>query len=576
MKNWVFRAAPADAPPESWADQLSISPFLLGMLWRRGLRSRESIERFLSARLADLTPPSAWPQMPQAADVLCAAIIAGKKPLIWGDYDVDGITATALCLDVLEAHGIEAGYHLPSRQSEGYGLNIPQIELAAAQGYRILLTVDCGISDFAAVARARELGMTVVISDHHIPSARLPPADAICNPRLPAAVPCPDLAGVGVAFYLMGALNAALERHTRKRYKMDAALDLVALGTLADVMPLTGENRILGKGGISHIAAAKRPGIAALKAVCDFAPAAALNSGQVVYRLAPRINAAGRMGQADIALQLLRTNDYDTALGIANQLDELNKKRKAEEERIHTEARAQARELLDKNPNSLVLFGADWHPGVIGIVASRIVEEFYRPTIIFCEDKGSLKGSGRSIHEFDLHAGLEASADCLENFGGHRLAAGLRLRPQRLEEFRKRFDAEVAARLDLASIKPSLELECELDFAHACDQRFIKEIDLLQPFGQENPEPFFASPPLLVQRHSFLGRSREHVLLQVQDKKSGISLRAKAWRMAEKMPPPSLEGQTILLAYSPRLDVYNGIVSVDLEIKDWKQKAGQH
>ena len=255
MKRWLFREPPAGSPPRGLARALSISPLLLDILWRRGLDSPEELDAYLSARLPDLVPPSRWPQFPQAAEVISKALLDGKKLAVWGDYDVDGITSSTLVLDVLEAHGLEALWHVPDRRSEGYGLNIPAIEELAAQGCGILLTVDCGISDMAAVARARELGMTVVISDHHLPPPELPPAAAICNPRLGPEddMPCPHLAGVGVAFFLMAAVNAALAPHTGRRFKMDKVLDLVALGTLADVMRLGGQNRILVRGGLDKL-----------------------------------------------------------------------------------------------------------------------------------------------------------------------------------------------------------------------------------------------------------------------------------------------------------------------------------
>lgn len=572
MRRWIFRDAPQGAPDAAWAEALGISPTLLGLLWQRGFTTRDGMDAFLSARLTTLCPPARWPGVDEAAALFVRELVLGKKPVIWGDYDVDGITATALALDVLDVHGIAAGYHIPDRRAEGYGLNVPAIERLASEGYGVLLTVDCGIADVEAIARARELGMTVIVTDHHLPPDELPPAHALCNPRLGPAedCPCPDLAGVGVSFFLMAAVNNLLARRTGRRYKMDDALDLTALGTLADVMRLTGQNRVLVRGGLEKIAGARRPGMLALKTVSGLDPLARLTGGQVVFRLAPRINAAGRMGKADTALRLLRCRDCAKAAELARQLDALNTERKQEEERIWTAAREQALRLMEERPRpALVIYGADWHPGIIGIVASRLLDEFCRPAIILCDDGGSLKGSGRSVREFDLYAGLQQCAGLLSGFGGHRQAAGIRLEKDRLDAFRDVFETICAAVLGTDPAQPALLIESELDFATAGNQTFLRELDLLQPFGPGNAEPVFASPPLLIRDRLPLGQSGQHVRLKVQDTSSGVTLIAKAWRMAEAFPPEMI-GKRIRIAYTPRIDMYNGIASIDLGIKDWQ------
>jgi len=475
MKTWRFRPLPPGPPPlPSWAERLNISPFLLDILVRRGLGSLEEIDVFLSPGLRHLAPPEDWPGVGDSARTLAEGLLAGKTFAVWGDYDVDGISSAALVQDVLATHGIAAIAHLPDRRSEGYGLNVASLERLAAQGVRLLLTVDCGISDVQAVDRARELGICVVISDHHLPPSELPKAHAICNPRL-ADCPCPQLAGVGVAFFLMSALNSLLASHTGARHDMRETLDLVALGTLADMVRLSGQNRILVKNGLLKIAQASRPGMAALKEVCGFHPAASLSGSQVVFSLAPRINAAGRLDNARTAFELLRTADRGRAVELACALDEMNARRRVEEERMYQEASAQAQD--HHSAMGLVLYNPGWHPGIIGIVASRIVEDMYRPTLILCDDQGSLKGSGRSIYEFDLYGALNGLEDLFLAFGGHKLAAGLRLERDKLEELRTRFDA--AARESLGDVPPTacLTLDGELGFDRASDFTFSRNLN---------------------------------------------------------------------------------------------------
>lgn len=576
MKRWRFRPAPPDAGDDPGAERgvaakLGVPPVLVRLLRQRGLAAVADMDAFLSPHLRHLAAPRLWPGMSLAAETLEKAALDGKEIAIWGDYDVDGITGATLALETLSFHGIPARVHLPDRRREGYGLNIPEVERLAAEGAGVLLTVDCGISDTAAVARARELGLTVVVSDHHLPPPQLPDAHAIVNPKLPSPGggenPCPYLAGVGVAFYLMADLNTRLAAHSGRRMDMRQVLDLVALGTLADMVPLTGQNRILAKNGLLKIAEAARPGLAELKAVSGYSPAAALGAGQVVFNLAPRINAAGRLGSPQLAHDLLRSPTHDEAAALARTLDDMNSARRAEEERIFTAASEQAQGYPDSA--GLVLYGADWHQGVIGIVASRIVEALYRPVLILCADGAMLKGSGRSIREFDLYAGLCQCADVLAGFGGHHQAAGLRLDPERLADLRERFDAVVRAALGNAPLSPTLTIDSELGFAEAADFTVLKALELLQPFGLGNPEPVFASTPLLVRKRRAFGHAREHAALDVVEESTGISLQAKAWRLAEALPS-SIVGRRLRLAFTPGINAYNGIASIELTVKDWE------
>lgn len=564
-KEWIARSdSPVPSHISTWAEQLEISDTIASILWHRGLQSREEMQQYLSPFLRQLAPLCEWPGLDESADVLAQGLAEGRQLALWGDYDVDGVTSTALVKSFLAEHGVETLHHLPNRMQEGYGLNTAGVEALYAQGARMLLTVDCGISDHAPIARARELGMTVVVSDHHLPGESLPDAHAICNPRL-RECPCPALAGVGVAFFLVCALNVRLEKTTGTRVDVRSLLDLVALGTIADVVELAGQNRILVKNGLLVLAEGRRIGMAALKEVSGYAPTAAVGAGQVAFGLAPRINAAGRMGRADLALDLLLSDDPETARRLAATLDAMNEERKNEEERIQDAAMRQAETQL--NHNALVLFGEDWHSGVIGIVASRVVEKYYRPTVILCREGDVIKGSARSVSEFHLHEGLTRCADLFVSFGGHKLAAGMSFVPEHLETFRTRFTQVVEESIGTTPLSAHLRVDGDMGFDLASDFTLLKELELMQPFGMGNSEPVFASPPLLVKSRRVF--ARKHLKLELLDQTSGITLHAKAWRMAEEMPP-HVEGRKIRLAYSPRIDRYNGGAEVDLRIKDWK------
>ncbi len=562
----IWKARGDGRPPagEAMAEALSVSPLIVDILWNRGLTTVEDMDRFLSPGLRHLVNPEIIPGLAQAADVLAAGIGEGRPLAVWGDYDVDGITATALVKEFFAMRGVEVMHHLPNRMKEGYGMNVPGVERLAEAGARMLLTVDCGISDIAPVARARELGMLVVVTDHHIPGDILPDGHAVCDPRLEEDGPCADLAGVGVAFMLMAALN---KRLPGEPVDVRPLLDLVALGTIADVVRLTGQNRILVKNGLLLVKEAKRPGMAALKVVSEYARNAELGAGQVGFNIAPRINAAGRMGDPGKALELLLSDSFDAAMPLAEELNAINMERRRQEQDIADEAFDQAETL--SGMAGLVLHADHWHPGIIGIVASRVVEKYYRPTLILCatEDGGLLKGSGRSIPEFDLHDGLKAIEPMLNGFGGHKQAAGLSILPERLDELRARFNEQVVAKLGPEPLTATLKLDRELPFA-AITHTLLAELEMLQPYGMGNPEPVFGSAPVSVAEYRTFGRDHEHVKLVLADEVTGARLPGKAWRSGKTLPR-NIQGRLVRFAFTPKIDRYQGVPKIDLRIRDW-------
>lgn len=566
---WIPRHdedVPADV--QGMAEQLNITPLLAEILWQRGYHTVDAMDRFLTPRLANLAHPSTIPGLEDAANVIAEGLKSGMKMAVWGDYDVDGITSTAVVKQFMAEKDVAVAHHLPNRLEEGYGMNVSGVEQLAESGIELLLTVDCGITDFEPIERARELGMTVVVTDHHLPAQDFPPANAICNPRLPGGEggPHESLAGVGVAWMLMAALNSLLPG---ERVDMRNTLDLVALGTIADVVPLAGQNRILVKNGLLGIKEAVRPGMEALKVVSNFDRKADLGAGQIGYHLAPRINAAGRLGSPEKGLDLLLADSYEAALPIANELDAVNAERRKQEQEITEEAMKQAHSMLDQR--GFVLFSEGWHSGIIGIVASRIVEKFHRPCLLLTEDPetGLVKGSGRSIDEYDLHSGLCKLQGLLEGFGGHKQAAGLSLKKENVETLRKEFDRIVADELGERPLPAKIKVDRELSFAEI-SHVLLKELEHLQPFGLGNPEPVFVSEPVLVQEYRCFGREREHVKLVLRDEKTGANLPAKVWRQAKSLRR-DVQGTQLRFAFTPKIDRYNGIPNIEMNVKDWNQ-----
>jgi single-stranded-DNA-specific exonuclease len=541
-------------------ERLEVSSLLVHLMTLRGLTCESDMDKFLSPGLRYLHSLDKWPGVEDGAILLCSAIKANRRIAVWGDYDVDGITATALVKDFLASRNVDVIHYIPDRLDFGYGLHVEGIRSLAEQGVGLLLTVDCGIANTEEIREAKRLGLQVIVTDHHLPGQELPEADVIINPKL-EGWPTPNLAGVGVGFLLMGAVNRLLPGPPSD---IRDYLDLVALGTVADVVPLDDQNRILVKNGLLLIKEGRRPGIQALKEISGMSPDENVGTGSIGFALAPRINAAGRIGDPDLAVRLLLSKDPEEARQLATKLDKLNAKRKLEEQRILEEAITQAESQL--HLPGLVLHSEHWHSGIIGIVASRIVERFHRPCLILTKENGIFKGSGRSTPSFDLYQALLSCKQCLYKFGGHRQAAGLKLEPFQLANLKNLFAWAVEEQLGANPAPPILELDAELPFSMITATLF-KELDLLQPYGQGNPRPIFLSPPLSVLRHRFFSQ-KKHLELHLSDTTDGTNMRAVAWRQGERWKDAALGGRRIKIAYTPRLSKFNGLQQIELAVQD--------
>ncbi len=560
---WNYRTAPHpidDTNIPRLAAALQVSPITVRLLLLRGLYEAEAMHRFLSPGLRYLLPLEYWPGVLDAAQILARGVAEGKKIAIWGDYDVDGITATVLAQEYLSQHGAHVCHIIPDRREHGYGLTEGGIHQLAADGVSVLLTVDCGISNASEIALARRLGIDVVVADHHLPGKELPPATAIINPKL-GNWPSEDLSGVGLSFLLMAAVGKLLPSLTPVDIRH--SLDLVALGTIADVIPLDEQNRILVKNGMLLISEARRVGIHALKEASGIPHNDQVGVGSIGYALAPRINAAGRVGDPRLAVELLLTRDLSQARRLAQELDALNNQRKETERGILAEAIAQAESQRDLP--GLVLHGDFWHPGVIGIVASRIVERYRRPCIILTKENGLLKGSARSVPAFDLYQGLSECRHLLTAFGGHKQAAGLKLPEEALPALRQAFAEAVRRQCRHGLEAPAvLEVDFEVPFGQIQPQ-LLHELDLLQPFGPANPRPVFLSPPVTITRQRFFGAGK-HVELWIRDPSDGTTLRGVAWRLGEEWKAMARLASSFRFAYTPKTSTFRGIVGIELTL----------
>lgn len=487
---WSWPDPIHDAEASGLARSLAVPRAIAELLLRRGHRSVERARSFLNPSFEQLHDPFLMRGMDVAVERIETAIRDGEPVAVHGDYDVDGITATAVLTRYLRWRGARADYYIPHRVEEGYGVSRTGVEGLAGRGTRLLITCDCGVTAVAEVEAARTAGMDVIVTDHHEPGSRLPPATAVLNPKLPGSgYPDPNLAAVGVAYKLCEALELSAGRD---RQTLRFALDLVALGTIADLVPLTGENRVLVRFGLEVLARTRNPGLRALMERTGLAGTQP-TAWQIGFVLAPRINAVGRMDAAEKAVGLLLTEDAAGAQAIAETFEGVNASRQEEDRRLLAEVLEEVERSYDpERDRAIVMAGEGWHPGVIGIVASRVVERFHRPTVLIALDaEGNGRGSARSVPGFHLLEGLEACAGHLDAFGGHRTAAGLAIRREAVDAFRTAFHRHAGERLTPEQLVPSLTIDLELPLEGVNAQLFL-ELSRFGPYGPGNPEPVLA------------------------------------------------------------------------------------
>ena len=532
---------------------------------QRGLADPDGARRFLRPSLDDLHDPSRLADLDLAVDRLRGAVERRERIVVHGDYDADGVSSTVMLRRALELLGGDVSHFIPERLRDGYGLQAETVERLQAGGARVLVSVDCGIRSVAAAKRARELGVDLVVTDHHEPEAELPPAFAVINPRRPdCPYPDKDLAGAGVAFKLVQALC----RRAGRTAWLQEFVKLAAIGTLADSVPLRGENRVLAKVGLDRLS--RGPHTAGLQALLDASGPAGrrIDSGNVAFQVAPRINAAGRMRSAELAARLLlatRAADAAEAKELAETLDAENARRREEEAAIV----AEARQAVERDPdvgahNLLVVWGAGWHRGVIGIVASKLVETFARPAIVLSVDGGQAHGSGRSIPGFDLLAALEHAADLFVRFGGHRQAAGLVIESRRLQEMRRRLAAYAGERLGPEDLVPRLTVDAPLPLAEV-REGLLRDLAALEPFGRGNPRPVFHAEPVEVAEGPRTMKKRH---LRMKIRQGRTTFPAVAWGAADRASVFERGRGGLRVAFSLDEGTYKGNDFIQLRVAD--------
>lgn len=560
MNGSVWQVRPPSAEAEALARALDIPPALARVLVNRKIATEDAAREFLFGDAKKLHDPYLMKGMDKAVARVGQAIERGETILIFGDYDVDGVLSTVMLKKALTTLGAKVDYFIPERLTDGYGIKDEHVRIPAERGATLVISVDCGIKSGAFVARAKAQGIDVIITDHHRPGETLPEAVAVLDPVLPdSGYPFPGLAGVGVAFKFIQALLAKAGRDTGLAHYMK----LVAIGTVADVAELKGENRLFVKQGLKGLRDVSNTGLRLLIEASGLG-GRAISEGDLGFRIGPRINAAGRMGMTDLAVKLFFSEDPAEALALVQKLDELNSRRQKTEEKIFTEAAARIEERgLDRKYKCLVLGSPDWHRGVIGIVASKLKDRFNRPVILFHYENGTAHGSGRSISDVPLIDLLERCKERFTSYGGHRLAVGCTLPTADMAAFKAALNPLADEAIAPDSLKKKLKIDAPLDFA-AVDERFMSVYALLVPFGVGNPKPTFMADDVEVASDPQVLKGKH---LKFLGKQGGRVLEVLGWDKAEYRHILK-RGSRVSLAFTLMTSEYLGVPKTNLSIED--------
>lgn len=558
--------------------ELQCSPVIAQLLLNRGIDEVARARLFLGNSLQNLLKPEELPGIPEAVELLHAAVRTKKKIIVYGDYDVDGTTGTAILINLLNSLGANCDYYVPHRINEGYGLNEGALRTLASQGAEVVVSVDCGITSVHEAQVARELNLQLIITDHHEMKETLPQADVLVHPRLPHTnYPFGTLSGAGVAFKLAWALavrycgSEKVTPHIRE--VLLNGLSLACLGLIADVVPLHDENRILVKAGLNRLLETPMIGLRRLIERASSKPDQKIQAEDVAYKLAPRINAVGRLGCARLVVELFTTQDASRAQTIADYLDQLNKERQSLEKQTTEQAKELAEATGAHNRAGVVLFRPDWHIGVVGIVASRMVEYLGKPVIILggINETDLASGSGRSIHGLALNEALKSCDAYLQSHGGHEKAVGLKIHRDKISEFADAFDNYVKQNYQHKELpRPYLRIDAEIPLS-TITMGFIEAIEKMEPYGEGNPRPQFLIGDVMISNVRRIGVGERHLSFHVQQ--GNQSIRAVAWGMADRFDE-LLSGQGhACLVFTPKINEWKGAKNVEIEVKDFQPQA---